>query len=266
MFCPKCGKQVDESDAFCRSCGFAVSAEKPEPGEPPARTASSTPIQDAEQPIRRSGEATASLVLGLFSFIPVVGLLAVIFGHLAKASIRRSGGRLLGRGMAAFGLVLGYLGLLGWIAWAVVWAVIIAPNRFAREQRASDRGFALTELRTINTAATTYASTYGRGYPPTLAALGPPAGKASYNSGDLSEKAAGLISGAEAAGKSFGYRLTYVAGKPDKRGRIGSYGLRAGPINPRETMHYFIDETGVIRQETDKEANAESSPLLGSSE
>jgi hypothetical protein len=64
--------------------------------------------------VRRSGEATASLILGLFSFVPVVGLLAVIFGHLARASIRRSGGRLLGEGMAAFGLALGYLSLGVW--------------------------------------------------------------------------------------------------------------------------------------------------------
>jgi hypothetical protein len=29
MFCPKCGKQVNESDAFCRSCGHTLSKEKP---------------------------------------------------------------------------------------------------------------------------------------------------------------------------------------------------------------------------------------------
>jgi hypothetical protein len=51
----------------------------------------------------------------LFSFVPVVGLLAVIFGHLARATIRRSGGRLLGDGMAVFGLALGCLSLGVWI-------------------------------------------------------------------------------------------------------------------------------------------------------
>lgn len=29
MFCPKCGKKVDDSDAFCRSCGRTLSTEKP---------------------------------------------------------------------------------------------------------------------------------------------------------------------------------------------------------------------------------------------
>ena len=114
MFCPKCGKQLDESGAFCRSCGFAISGDKPASGEPSARTGVPT-LRDAEKLIRRSGEATASLVLGLFSFVPVVGLLAVIFGHLARATIRRSGGRLLGDGMAVFGLALGCLSLGVWI-------------------------------------------------------------------------------------------------------------------------------------------------------
>jgi hypothetical protein len=105
-------------------------------------------------PLRRSREATASLILGLFSSVATLGLLAVIFGHLAEApiprsagrlpgegiaaaglviagslaaifghfalaSIRRSGGRLLGEGMAAAGLVLGYLSLGVWAIYAL---------------------------------------------------------------------------------------------------------------------------------------------------
>lgn len=50
-------------------------------------------------------------IIGIISCEAVAGLLAVIFGHLAKASIRRSEGRLVGRGMASVGLILGYLGL-----------------------------------------------------------------------------------------------------------------------------------------------------------
>ena len=76
------------------------------------------PVGQAEEPQRRSGEATASLILGFFSFIPPVGLLTVIFGHLANASIRRSGGRLLGGGMALVGLFLGYLSLGIWLIYA----------------------------------------------------------------------------------------------------------------------------------------------------
>jgi hypothetical protein len=124
MFCPSCGKAIDESDAFCRSCGRSISVGKPASTEAQRSTAAA-PTGQPEQQIKRSGEATASLILGLFSFIPVVGLLAVIFGHLAIASIRRSRGGLLGGGMAAFGLALGYLGLGGWIIYGL--SVLVNP-------------------------------------------------------------------------------------------------------------------------------------------
>jgi hypothetical protein len=77
-------------------------------------------VDKAVEPTKRSGEATASLILGLFSFVPIVGLLAVIFGHLAKASIRRSRGGLLGSGMAFFGLLFGYYGLGCGVIYAIL--------------------------------------------------------------------------------------------------------------------------------------------------
>jgi hypothetical protein len=62
-----------------------------------------------------SGLAIGSMVCGIaevftlgFAAIP-----AVILGHLARAQIRRTGER--GDGMAIAGLVLGYLGIAGWL-------------------------------------------------------------------------------------------------------------------------------------------------------
>lgn len=174
MLCPKCGKQVDESDAFCRSCGFAVSGDKPASGEPLAHAPAPGPWRDAEQPTRRSGEATASLILGLFSFIPVVGLLAVIFGHLARASIRRSGAVAWGWD-GGLGLTLGYLSLGGWTTYGLWFLIKLSlPSTRRAEDRAFDERSAIMLLRTINAAATTYASTYNQGYRPNLAAMGPP--------------------------------------------------------------------------------------------
>src|SRR5271157_604511 len=167
MFCPKCGKQVDESDAFCRSCGHTLST-----GVAPASDAAGpVGVGRAVEPTKRSGEATASLILGLFSFIPIAGLLAVIFGHMALASIRRSGGRLLGNGMAAFGLSLGYLGLGGWVIYGLS---VLAPPFFSTRITANQIS-AVGSLRTLNTAEVTYATTYNTGYSATLGDLGPPA-------------------------------------------------------------------------------------------
>ena len=64
--------------------------------------------------------AVVALVLG-FTF-PV---LAIPFGHVARAQIRRTGGR--GDGMALAGLILGYLGLASLVI-AVVVLVLLAAN------------------------------------------------------------------------------------------------------------------------------------------
>ncbi len=55
--------------------------------------------------------AVASLVAGFFSLIPPVGIAAVVFGHVSRSQIARSGGRETGTGIAFAGLILGYLQL-----------------------------------------------------------------------------------------------------------------------------------------------------------
>jgi hypothetical protein len=52
-------------------------------------------------PPENSGKAMASLICGLvFFFWPLSAVAAVILGHLALSDIKRSAGRLAGRGMA----------------------------------------------------------------------------------------------------------------------------------------------------------------------
>lgn len=46
---------------------------------------------------------------GCLSFLPVLPVLAIVFGHLSLSAINRTG--LPGRGLAATGLVTGYIGL-----------------------------------------------------------------------------------------------------------------------------------------------------------
>lgn len=66
----------------------------------------------APQPVAQtSTPAVISLISGILSWVGVFGLggiLAVIFGHIAKKEIRKSAGYLTGDGMATAGLVLGY--------------------------------------------------------------------------------------------------------------------------------------------------------------
>ncbi len=69
-----------------------------------------TPTQQA----KTSSNAIISLVCGILAWLGVFGLggvLAVIFGHVAKKEIRTAIEPIDGNGMATAGLVLGYLNL-----------------------------------------------------------------------------------------------------------------------------------------------------------
>lgn len=69
---------------------------------------------------KTSGMAIASMVLGILSlilffthiFAAIMALLAIIFGHVALGSIRKSRGALTGRGMGITGLITGYLAMI----------------------------------------------------------------------------------------------------------------------------------------------------------
>lgn len=68
--------------------------------------------------IPTSGFAITSLVLGIISFIPLVGLLigvlAIIFGIIAKFKIKK--GEYSGKGLSTAGIILGVIGMLFTIA------------------------------------------------------------------------------------------------------------------------------------------------------
>jgi hypothetical protein len=93
----------------------------PEREESPLPTAGSPPVAQERDPAGRTGAplktadtAIASLICGIlsWSFLPFAGaVLAVILGHIAKADIRESGGRLGGDSLATLGLLLGYANL-----------------------------------------------------------------------------------------------------------------------------------------------------------
>jgi hypothetical protein len=77
-------------------------------------------------PQQTSGKAIAALVLSLLG----ISILAVIFGHSASADIKRSGGRLGGGGMATAGIVLGWLGMVGWVFYWIAFASIFNSSLY----------------------------------------------------------------------------------------------------------------------------------------
>lgn len=281
MNCNACGAANENKATFCVNCGARLVAQTVvvNPAQVMAGTAASTPPQQptpqtpaqmppavltpsqpaaawqpGESP-RTSGKALASLIMGLanglfmFFFFPLA-ILAIVFGHISRAEIAKSGGRLKGAGMALAGLILGYASLT--IFPLLIIAAIAIPNLLSARQSANEAS-AMGSLRTITTAAVTYQAEHPeKGYPISLEALGTSvAGEPAILDSQL------------ASGEKSGYRFTYTPIDANGDGSNEAYVLNADPITPGTTgrRHFFSDETGIIRSETGQTATGESPPL-----
>jgi type II secretory pathway pseudopilin PulG len=138
---------------------------------PPAQPYSGQYLPSNQQ---TDGKATASLVLGILSLLCLsifAGIPAIILGHMSKANIRRSMGRLKGDGMATAGLVMGYISGAA-IPLILIIAAIAIPN-LLRARISANESVAMSTVRTINTLQVTYQAQYPhQGYAPDLATLG----------------------------------------------------------------------------------------------
>ena len=264
MFCSKCGAGNPDDSQFCAVCGGSLQAQVGPPAAAiPSVPGLAPPYSGAAQ---TSGKAIASLICGLLFFIFPAAIAAIILGHLSLSDIGKAAGRLTGRGMAITGLVLGYGGVL-FIPFILIIAAIAIPN-LLRARMAANEASAVGSLRTINTAAITYSSEYGNGFPPSLTSI----------DGARNENAscdhAQLINGALASGQTAGYVFAYVptgarvlSGGAKAHGcadpGADSFEVHADPVTRGTTgqRSFFTDQTGVIRSETNGTATADSPPL-----
>ncbi|WP_374971111.1 DUF4190 domain-containing protein [Terrabacter sp. BE26] len=103
---------------------YAVPPGPFQPGQP-----DQAPLPAVPRAGRVNALAIAALCCGLAAFVPLVGVLAVIFGAVALNQLRSGFQR--GRGRAIAGIVLGSLGTLAWaavLAIAVVAALAAVPQ------------------------------------------------------------------------------------------------------------------------------------------
>lgn len=145
MRCSGCGTEIKEDQAFCPECGLRVggevadtekveakapdgeestgAVEAPEAGDaaapgrwqPPPKAPVAGKAEVAGKADSINGWAIASLVMGLLGLtcVPLLGaVLAIVFGGIARSSIKHGKGGRKGGGMATAGLVLGTVGLV----------------------------------------------------------------------------------------------------------------------------------------------------------
>jgi len=139
------------------------------------------------------------------------------------------------------------------VAIILIIAAIAIPN-LLRSRMAANEASAVGSLRTLNTAAVTYSTTYGIGYPAALANLGPltPADSTS----------ADLIDSVLAGGTKSGYSFTFSAAAA-VNGVVDTYNIVADPTTPDTTgtRYFYTDQTGVIRANAGAAADATSTPI-----
>jgi type IV pilus assembly protein PilA len=274
MFCQNCGMANPTSGQFCSKCGSPLPSTASAGSTPgsvavPGSSSATPPPLDGNPPT--SGKAIASLVCGIFTFFLPASIAAVILGHLSLSEIRRSAGRLGGRGLATTGLVLGYLGLM--VLPIMIVAAIAIPN-LLRARMAANEATAVGSLRTINTAVLTYATEYENGFPSSLRAAGlAPGERATCNH-------AFLLDTALTSGRRSGYVFTYTpqypgaatapvispkaAAKGCTSGGASGYTVTADPIQRGTTgqRSFFTDQSGLIRVSNNGESAAADSPPL----
>jgi type IV pilus assembly protein PilA len=249
MNCPYCSASIAENVQFCPKCGTQMGS--PLPDSPAYRG----PLPAGFEP-PTSGKAIGSLISGVFFLFLPASIVAVILGHLSLSEIRKSAGRIKGRGIATAGLVLGYIGI-GAIPFIILIVAAIAIPNLLRAKMAANESVAVNSLRTYNTAIVTYAQRCPeQGFPASTAQLGP-------GWGDCNQ--AGLVSQYLAKPRSVksGYAFIYQPMDYDPRGHVTRYAISADPLQPGVSgnRHFYIDETSIVRFEADKGATADSPPM-----
>jgi prepilin-type N-terminal cleavage/methylation domain-containing protein len=136
------------------------------------------------------------------------------------------------------------------VAIILIISAIAVPN-LIHARIAANQASAASSLRTLDTAAVNYSSTYQDGFPPSLGVLGPSGPNATCN-------AAGLIDAVLASGAKSGYQFGWTPGAEQVAlqpagcaapGYADMFTVTATPFGfPTGTTYYCVDATQVIRE------------------
>ncbi len=139
------------------------------------------------------------------------------------------------------------------VAIILIIAAIAIPN-LLRSKMAANEASAVATMRTLNTSAVAYSTTYGA-YPLNLTNLGP--------SSSPTSSAADLIDSvlANDPAQKSGYTFTWTGGVVSNV--VSTYTLTAKPLTGGVTGQrgFFTDQSGVIRADVTGTATVSSTPL-----
>jgi type IV pilus assembly protein PilA len=142
------------------------------------------------------------------------------------------------------------------VAIILIIAAIAIPN-LLRSRMAANQASAVGSLRTLNTSAVTYSTTYQtQGFPATLAALG----DGGVEPCTAAPAAACLIDAVLAGGTKSGYTFVWTG---DGLTPSVGYTITGNPVTMNTTggVGYFTDQSGVIRGNPGAAATVASPPL-----
>jgi type IV pilus assembly protein PilA len=143
------------------------------------------------------------------------------------------------------------------VAVIVIIAALAIPQ-LLRARMAANEAAAVSALRTLATQEANYDSSFGPGFSPSLAALGPalPGNPATAAHADL-------IDQVFASGLRGGYQFLYTPLVPSGATAPTGYTVTANPISPGITGEWFfyLDQSNVVRQNDGSPASVSSSPL-----
>jgi len=139
------------------------------------------------------------------------------------------------------------------VAIILIIAAIAIPN-FMHSKMSANESSAVASLRTIDTECVNYSTTYGTGYPSSLATLG--------TSGAVSSTSANLLDNVLAGGIKSGYTFTYTSGAA-AGGLISTYTVNADPVSTGITgiRHFYTDQSYVIRFNASAAASVSDAPI-----
>lgn len=117
---------------------------------------------------------------------------------------------------------------------------------------------AVSALRTLATMQVAYASTYQRGYAPSLLALGPPPRGTMPNA-----SAADMIDALLAAGERSGYTFVYAPVDHNGDGAPDTYIINANPTatGVHSLKYFYLDTTMIVRAAMGAPADTASEPV-----